>query len=192
MIAFCVNSFWIPFVLLMEEVMKPHSLANTNRVRYQSVCIWLPTAPKKRPSSSSRNLTAHRSQETPVQADTRWAQNQESMASCRSEETAEQVAARRETDEGLYKETVVPGGQGTKSEQQIAEQVSVLFLLKLKSVILALSILGQMFSWSREHMEANGGSTLLLRLVFRRTRDQKCMATHCSKELQRTRAGIGC
>ena len=78
------------------------------------------------------------------------------------------------------------------SERQIAEQVSVLFLLRLKSVISALSILGQTFPWSREHTEANGGSTLLSRLVFRWTRDQERMATHCSEELQRTTAGIGC
>ena len=38
-------------------------------------------------------------------------------------------------------------------------------------------------------METNGGSMLLSRLVFRRTRDQKCMATHYSEELQRTKAG---
>ena len=100
------------------------------------------------------------------------------MASRRSEETAEQVAARRERNERLYEETTMPGGQETKSERQIAEQVSVLFLLKLKSVILALEILGQTFSWSREHMEANGSSTLIS--VFRRTiaRDQERMATH--------------
>ena len=114
------------------------------------------------------------------------------MASRRSEETAEQVAARRERDERLYEETIVPGGQGTKSERQIALQVSVLFLLNMKSVISALSILGQTFSWSREHMEANGGSTLLSTLVFRRTRDQERMATHCSEELQQTTAGIEC
>ena len=81
----------------------------------------------------------------------------------------------------------MPGGRETKSEQQIAEQVSVLFLLKLKSVMSALAILGQTFSWSREHMEANGGSTLLSRRVLRRTiaRDQERMATHYSGELQR-------
>ena len=109
------------------------------------------------------------------------------MASRRSKETAEQVAARRERNERLYEETIVPGE--TKSERQIAEQVSVLFLLKLKSVISALAILEQTFSWSREHMEANGGSTLLS--VFRRTiaRDQERMATHYSEELQRTTAG---
>ena len=37
---------------------------------------------------AARNLAAHRSQETPVQADTRWERNQESMASRLSEETA--------------------------------------------------------------------------------------------------------
>ena len=92
---------------------------------------------------AERNLAAHRSKETPVQADTRRARNQESMASRRSEENAEQVAARRERDQRLYEETIVAGEQETKSERQIAEQVSVLFLLKLKSVILVLSILRQ-------------------------------------------------
>ena len=43
-----------------------------------SVCISLPGAPKKRRSSGSRNLAARRSQETPVQAGTRRARNQES------------------------------------------------------------------------------------------------------------------
>ena len=38
-------------------------------------------------------------------------------------------------------------------------------------------------------MEANGDSTLLSRLVFRRTKDQERMATHYSEELQRTTAG---
>ena len=38
----------------------------------------------------------HCFQETPVQADTRQTRNQENMVNCRSEETAEQVAARRE------------------------------------------------------------------------------------------------
>ena len=56
------------------------------------------------------------------------------MASRRSEETAGKVAARRERNDRLHEETIVPGGQETKSERQIAEQVSVLFLLKLKSV----------------------------------------------------------
>ena len=69
------------------------------------------------------------------------------------------------------------GKRPRASEWQIAEQVSVLFLLKLKSVISALSILGKAFSLSKEHMEANGGSTVLSRLVFRRTRDQERMAT---------------
>ena len=41
-------------------------------------------------------------------------------------------------------------------------------------------------------MEANDGSTLLSRLVFRWTRDQERMATHYSEVLQRTTAGIGC
>ena len=40
------------------------------------------------------------------------------------------------------------------------------------------------FSLSREHMEANGGSTLLSRLVFRRTRDQERMATQSATTLK--------
>ena len=83
------------------------------------------------------------------------------------------------------------GKRPRASERQIAEQVSVLFLLKLKWVISALSILGKTFSLSRDHMEANGGSTLLSRLVFRWTRDQERMATQwattlksCSGQLQ--------
>ena len=82
------------------------------------------------------------------------------------------------------------GKRPRASEWQIAEQVSALFLLK--SVISALSILGQTFCWSRERMEADGGSMLLSRLVFRWTRDQERMATHYSEDLQRTTAGIGC
>ena len=84
------------------------------------------------------------------------------------------------------------GKRPRASERKITEHLSILLLLKLKSVISTLSILGQNFSWSREHMEANGGSNLLLRLVFRWTRDQERMSTHYSEELQRTTAGIGC
>ena len=50
MIAFFVNM--LPFVLPMEEVMKPHTLAKTNRVRHQSVCIYM--AAKKRRISDSK------------------------------------------------------------------------------------------------------------------------------------------
>ena len=39
-------------------------------------------------------------------------------------------------------------------------------------------------------MEANGGSKLLSRMVFRWTRDQEHMATHYSEELQWTTSGI--
>ena len=170
-----------------------------NRIHWRTPVGWDTNAyaygcsPLRRNGGSvtARNLAAHRSQGTPVQADTRRAWNQESMASRWSEETAEHVVARRQRNECLYEETIVLGGQKTKSERQIAEQVSVLFLLKLKSVISALAILEQTFSLSREHVEANGGSTLLSRLVFRRTiaRDQERMATHYSEELQRTTAG---
>ena len=76
------------------------------------------------------------------------------------------------------------GNRPRASVRQIAEQVSVLFLLKLKLVISALSILGKTFSLSREHMEANGGSTLLSRLVFRWTRDQERMATQWATTLK--------
>ena len=164
---------------------EPHTLANTSRTRHQSVCIWLHAAPKKRRISDRKEHAAHRSQETPVRQTPDGARNQESMASCRSEGTAEWVAARREWNERLYVETIVPWGEETKSEQQIAKKVSVLLLLKLKSVISALAFLGQTFSRSREHMEATGGSTLLSRLVFRQER----MAIHYSEELQRTTAG---
>ena len=46
------------------------------------------------------------------------------------------------------------------------------------------SILGKTFSLSREHMEANCGSTLLSRLVFRRTRDQERMAIQWATTLK--------
>ena len=79
----------------------------------------------------------------------------------------------------------MPGGQETKSERAaIAEQVSVLFLLKLKLVISALSIFRKTFSLSGKHMKADCGSTLLSRLVFRRTRDQERMATQGSTTLK--------
>ena len=124
--------------------MKPHSLANTSRVRHrQRMHMAARRRSKKRLSSCSkaRNLAAHRSQETPVQADTRRARTQEyGEPPFRRDSQNKQVAARRERDERLYEETVVPGGQETKSERQIVEQVSVLFLLKLKSVISALSL----------------------------------------------------
>ena len=52
MIAFFMDS--LPFVLPMEEVMKPHTLANTSRARHQSICIWLPAAPIERRISDSK------------------------------------------------------------------------------------------------------------------------------------------
>ena len=126
-------------------------------------------------------------------ADTRRARNQESMASRLSEETAGTGSSQKRKRCACTRRPLCPEGKRPRaSERQIAEQVSVLFLLKLKSVISALSILGQTCSWSREHMEANGCSTLLSRLVFKWTRDQERIATHNSEELQRTTAGIGC
>ena len=86
---------------------------------------------------AARNLAAHCSKETPDQADTRQAQYQKSMASrpdCRRwqpEEKEMSACVRRPSCPGGG------GGQETKSERQIAELVSVLFLLKLKSVISA-------------------------------------------------------
>ena len=47
------------------------------------------------------------------------------------------------------------------------------------------AFLGKTFYLSREHMEASGGSTLLSRLVFRRTRDQERMATQWVTALKR-------
>ena len=70
---------------------------------------------------AARNLAANRFQGTTVQADTRRARNQESMASRLSEETAGTGAARRES-ERLYEETIVPGGQETKSERAANRQ----------------------------------------------------------------------
>ena len=129
---------------------------------------------------AARNLAAHRSQETPVQAGTRRARNQESEPPFRNcwqpEEKEMSVCTRRPS---------CPEGKRPRaSERQIAEQVSMLFLLKLKSVISAISILGKTFSLSREHIEANGGSTLLSRLVFRRTRDQERMTTQWATTLK--------
>ena len=179
------------FLVTNRRVKKPHSLANTSRVRHRQ----------------HMHMAARRSKETAEQLQQgTWRlialkrllfrqtpDGHETMQAASPKRQPEQVPARRERDEHLYQETIVPGGQETKSERvAIAEQVSMLFLLKLKSVISALSLLEQTFSWSRERMEANGGSTLLLRLVFRLTRDQERMATHYSEELQRKTAGIGC
>ena len=56
-------------------------------------------------------------------------------------------------------------------------------VVSLEVEVSALSILGKPFSLSREHLEANG-STLLLRLVFRRTREQERMATQWATTLK--------
>ena len=130
---------------------------------------------------AARNLAANRSEETPVQAHTRRARNQESMVSSLSEETARWQPEEKEISVCARRPSCPEGKRPRASELQIAEQVSVVFLLKLKSMISTLSILGQTFSWSREHMEANGGSTLLSRLVFRWTRDKERLATHYSE-----------
>ena len=82
------------------------------------------------------------------------------------------------------------GKRPRASERQVAEQVSVLFLLKLKFRLYQSS--EKTFSLSKEQMEANGGSTLLSRLVFRRTRAHGYPVGHYSEELQRTTARIGC
>ena len=108
---FFVNS--LPFVLPMEEVMKVHSLANTGRVRHRQ-CM---------------HMAARRSKETAEQ----WQQGTWRLIALKrlpdGHETRrvwraafpkrqpEQVAARRERDERLYEETIVPGGQETKSER---------------------------------------------------------------------------
>ena len=75
-----------------------------------------------------RNLAAYRSQETPVQAGTRRARNQESEPPFRNcwqpEEKEMSVCTRRPS---------WPEGKRPRaSKRQIAEQVSVLFLLKFE------------------------------------------------------------
>ena len=179
----------VPFVLPMEEGMKPHSLANSSQVRHRERMYMAAAAPKKRrisgsklkelqDSTLSRDSCSGRHQtgmkpgeygEMPFRRDSwnRWQPEEKKMSIC---------TRRPSCLEGKRP-------RSRASERQIAEQVNVLFLLKLKSVISALSILGQTFSWSREHMEANGGSTLLSRLVIRWTSDQECMATHYSEDL---------
>ena len=84
----------------MEEVMKPHTLADTSRGRHHATAYAYGCPPFRRNSGAvaARNQAAHRSQETPVQADTGRARNQEGMVNRWSEETAEQVAARGERD----------------------------------------------------------------------------------------------
>ena len=160
---FSVNS--LPFVLPMEEVMKLHSLANTSWVRHRQRMhtaarrsketaeqwqqgTWRLIALKrllfKEPggSSLSRDTCSGRHQtgtkpgeygEPPFRRDSRnkWQPEEKEMSVC--------------TRRPSYPE----GKRPRASERQIAEQVSVLFLLKLKSVISALSILGQTF-WDVE------------------------------------------
>ena len=77
----------------------------------------------------------------------------------------------------------MPGGQETKSERAANRRAGER-VVSLEVEVSALSILGKTFSLSREHMEANGGSTLLSRLVFRRTRDQERMATQWATTLK--------
>ena len=129
-------------------------------------------------------LTAHRSQQTPVQVGTRRARNQESEPPFRRDSRNCWQPEEKEMSVCTRRPSCPKDKRPRASERQIAEQVSVLFLLKLKLVISALSFLGKTFSLSREHMEANGGSTLLSRLVFRRTRDQEHMATQWATTLK--------
>ena len=131
----------------------------------------------------ARKLAAHRSQETP-QAGTKRARKQESEPPFRRDSRNCWQPEEKEMSVCTRRPSCPEGKRPRGSERQIAEQVSVLFLLKLKSVTSVLSILRKTFSLLREHMEANGGSTLLSRLVFRRTRDQECMATQWATTLK--------
>ena len=139
------------FAFLMEEDLDGGQPPPAKRTR------WSPTGVEKEARSARRcekarlAMARRRSQESEGQAASRRVSNQERMANCRSTETAEQVAARREREQQRSAERgskrppcrLMPGGQETKSVQQIAEQVSMLFLLKLEiSVIAALSTNG--------------------------------------------------
>ena len=61
----------------------------------------------------------------------------------------ELLAARRERDERLYEETIVPGGQETKSERAANRRAGGR-VVSLEVEVSALSILGKTFSLSRK------------------------------------------
>ena len=61
----------------------------------------------------------------------------------------ELLAARRERDERLYEETIVPGGQETKSERAANRRAGER-VVSLEVEVSALSILGKTFSLSRK------------------------------------------
>ena len=155
------------------------TLANTSQMRHRQ---RMHMAAQR--SSGSSNLGAHRSQETPVQAGTRRARNQESEPPFRRDSRNCWQPEEKEISVCTRRPSCPEGKRPRASERQIAEQVIHERVVSLEVEISALSILGKTFSLSREHMEANGGSTLLSRLVFRRTRDQERMATQWATTLK--------
>ena len=111
-LCFLVNS--LPFVL------KPHSLANTSRVRHRQRMHMAARRSKKTAwqwqQGTWRLIALKRLlfRQTPDGHETRrvW-------RAAFPKRQQEQVAARRERDERLYEETIVPGGQETKSERAV-------------------------------------------------------------------------
>ena len=88
--------------------MKPHSLANTSRVRHRQR-IWLSTAPKKRQSRGSKEPGG-----SSLSRDSCSGRHQTGTKPGEHGELPEQVAARSER---LYEETTVPSGHETQSER---------------------------------------------------------------------------
>ena len=152
----------------------------------------LPGAPKKWRSSGSSNLAALRSQKTPVQAGTRRARNQESEPPFQRDSRICWQPEEKEMSVSTRRPLCREGKRPRTSEKQIAEQVSVLFLLKLKF---------RRYQ-SSEKLSLCRGNTRKLTAAQRSFRDwcsggqgpgaHGYPVGHYSEELQRTTARIGC
>ena len=104
----------------------------------------------------------------------------------------ELLAATRERDERLYEETIVPGGQETKSERAAYRRAGER-VVSLEVEVSALSILGKTFSLSRKLTAAQRS----IRDCTGVQADERPGAHgypvgHYSEELQRTTARIRC
>ena len=167
-----VNS--LPFVLPKEEV----TLANTSRRDTDGICTAYGCPAEKwqqehggsslsRDSCSGRHQTGTKPEsESPFRRDSRncWQPEEKEMSVC----------TRRPS---------CPEGKRPKSERAANRRTGER-VVSLEAEVSALSILGKTFSLSREDMEANGGSTLFSRPVFRRTTDQERMATQWATALK--------
>ena len=136
-------------MLPMEEVMKLHS--HQSGETPSAYAYGCPLLQRNGGAVAARNLAAHCSQETPVQADTRRARNQERMVSRLSEETAgtggSQKRKRGASVRGDHRARRARD-QERAANRRAGERV-VSLEVEVGQVISALSILGQTF-WDVE------------------------------------------